>query len=373
MDITRRSLIRAGLSVPPLLGAYALGAGMPALAADKARFKRIATEEAFSTPELMAAQRELLAARPTDEPGFVKMWGDIFTNPRSADIAKRLVDLGELRLKTMDEAGVAMQIVSITSPGVQIFDAEKGTALAKSANDRLIAAVQAHPDRFAGLAAIAPQDPAGAAKELERAVKGGLKGALINSHTKGEYLDDPKFWVIFEKAQELDVPIYIHPRSPSPAMVQPFQKYTGLEAATLGFAAETSLHAVRLILSGVFDDYPRLKIILGHMGEGIPFWLDRIDNRNRLFYSMDTSGQRKLRKQPSEYFRENFYITTSGMDFEPALMLCHQVLGPDRILFAIDYPYEESLNPVRVLDEAPMSDEDKEKIYQRNSEKLFRL
>jgi 2,3-dihydroxybenzoate decarboxylase len=322
----------------------------------------------------MAAQRELLATNPADEPGFTKMWGDIFNSgsPQGAEFARRLVDLGELRLKTMDDHGVAMQVISITSPGVQIFDADKGTALAKQANDRLIAAVRAHPTRFAGLAAIAPQNPSGAASELERAVKLGLKGALINSHTKGEYLDDQKYWEIFAKAQELDVPIYIHPRSPSPEMVKPFQKYTGLEAATLGFAAETSLHAVRLILSGVFDDYPRLKIILGHMGEGIPFWLDRIDNRNRVFSAMNPD-QRKLRKEPSEYFRENFYITTSGMDFEPALMLCHKVLGPDRILFAIDYPYEESENPVRVLDEAPMSDDDKAKIYSRNSQELFRL
>lgn len=199
-----------------------------------------------------------------------------------------------------------------------------------------------------------------------------MKGALINSHTEGEYLDEPKHWVIFEKAQELDVPVYIHPRVPPPDMVGPFQKYFGLEAAAFGFPIDASLHALRPILSGVFDDHPRLKIVLGHMGEGLPFWLPRVDKKMALFQSIQPP-KRKLQKPPSQYFLENFWITTSGMNYEAPLMLAHQVMGPDRILFAVDYPFEEAEEPVRVVDGAPISDEDKTRIYQTNAERVFNL
>ena len=209
------------------------------------------------------------------------------------------------------------------------------------------------PIGFAGLATIAPQDPAGAARELRRAVTQlGMKGALINSHTKGEFLDEEKYRVILEQAQALDVPIYIHPRTPSPEMVAPFQKYFGLEAAAFGFPVDASLHALRLILSGVFDDFPRLKIVLGHMGEGLPFWLPRIDKKMALFGSIH-EPERKLEKPPSHYFLDNFYITTSGMNYEEPLKLAHSVMGADRILFAVDYPFEDAEEPVQMMDSAP--------------------
>ncbi|MCG8588148.1 MAG: amidohydrolase family protein, partial [Proteobacteria bacterium] len=285
----------------------------------------------------------------------------------------RAFDLGEGRIEAMDEAGIDVQVLQLTSPGVQVYDAKQAFDLAQSTNERLSEAVRARPDRLAGLATIAPQDPAGAAKELERAVKTlGLKGGLINSHTKGEYLDDPKFWVIFEKAQELDVPIYIHPRVPARDMVKPFQEYFGLEAAAFGFPMDASLHALRLILSGVFDDYPRLQIVLGHMGEGLPFWLPRIDKKMALFASVK-EPKRRLERAPSEYFLDNFHVTTSGMNYHAPMKLAHEVLGPERVLFAVDYPFEENEEAVQAMDGAPFSDEDKTKMYQTNAERVFKL
>ena len=385
MDLDRRTLLKGALCGSALLGARTLAAPTRARAATGASLKRIAVEEAFSTPELMAAQRKLLARNPQDEPGFTQFWGTLMDGigwwgmlkevvgaPGSLGI-RRMLDLGEGRIEAMDEAGIAMQVLSVTSPGVQVYDAEEGHDLAQSVNERLAEAVRAHPDRFAGLATIAPQDPARAAQELERAVtKLGMKGALINSHTKGEFLDEPKYWGIFETAQALDVPVYVHPRVPSADMVGPFQKYFGLEAAAFGFPIDASLHALRLILSGVFDDYPRLQIVLGHMGEGLPFWLPRIDKKIELFQGIHPP-ERKLEKPPSRYFHDNFWITTSGMNYEAPLMLAHQVMGPDKMLFAVDYPFEEAEEPVRVVDGAPISDVDRKKIYQTNAERVFKL
>ncbi len=390
MGINRRNLVRAALAGPALAGVARLGvqsaeASGPSEKDQSTPMRRIAVEEAFSTPELMAAQRELLAQNPEDEPGFTQFWGtlmdsigvwDMFKEfvgaPGSLGL-KRMTDLGEGRIEAMDAAGIDMQLLSVTSPGVQIYDPGLGSDLAQSVNETLAEAVRAHPTRFAGLATIAPQDPAGAARELERAVtKLDMKGVIINSHTKGEFLDEEKYWVIFDKAQALGVPVYIHPRVPAPDMVGPFQKYFGLEAAAFGFPMDASLHAMRLILSGVFDDFPGLTIVLGHMGEGLPFWLPRIDKKMELFQGINPP-ERKLKKKPSQYFLDNFYITTSGMNYTEPLVLAHSVMGPDRILFAVDYPFEENEEPVAMMDAAPLSEEDRHKIYHRNAEKVFRL
>jgi 2,3-dihydroxybenzoate decarboxylase len=406
--LTRRALLGSAACLTAALGTATFGRAARAVSgATRRDFKRIATEEAFNTKEVFGGYLELLAEHPETEPGFAHFWetalgtpGDLVANLSSvlggegaADVVElisqaaaamgsdasvtalaRLFDLGEDRIRIMDEAGVAMQIISLASPGVQVFDAEKGTALARRANDQLAAAARAHPTRFAGLAAIAPQSVDAATRELERAVRElGLNGVMINSHTKGEYLDEEKFRPILAKVEELRVPLYIHPRTPSPQMLEPFTRYPGLAAATYGFSVETGLHALRLILGGVFDDFPGLTVILGHMGEGLPFWIDRVDNRTAFIQTGPGPKSRKLRKRPSDYLRENFYVTTSGMDFEPALMLAHRVVGPERILFAIDHPMEDGTNPVRVLDEAPIPDEDKIRIYQTNAERVFRV
>lgn len=286
---------------------------------------------------------------------------------------KYLLDLGEGRMREMDAAGIDMQVLSLSNPGPEAFeDPSEATTVAKKINDELSNIIRKYPERFIGLAALAPQVPDVAADELERAVKKlNLKGAKMNSHVRGEYLDDEKYWVIFERAEKLGVPIYLHPKLPSPSMLKPYADYGfALAGASWGFAAETSLHAMRLIYSGVFDKYPQLRIILGHLGEGLPFWLSRIDySWLRKTHDIAMKNVRK----PSDYVRNNFMMTTSGMFFQPAFMCAYLALGADRLLFAVDYPYEANKEAVQFMDAAPICDSDKEKIYHLTAEKLFGL
>lgn len=334
--------------------------------------KRIAIEEAFVTQEIADEWAKVLAAGVPNEPGFRKMGETILADSLGTRlIHQRLTDLGAGRIAHMDAMGIDMQVISITSPGVQVFEAELATRLAAEANDQLGEAVRAHPERFAGLTAVAPQNPAAAAKEIERGSQQlELRGVLINSHTFGEYLDDPKYWEIFEAAEANNAPIYLHPRTPSPAMIAPFLDY-GLYFAGWGFTIETATHALRLIMGGVFDRFPKLKIILGHMGEGLPYWLQRLDNRYLL--QVKIGAVEKMPRLPSDYFLDNFVITTSGVCSHPALRHALDVLGADKVLFAADYPYESVEEAVAFMDSAPIADGDRKKIYQTNAEKLFRL
>ncbi|MCC6202463.1 MAG: amidohydrolase [Gammaproteobacteria bacterium] len=333
-----------------------------------APYRRIATEEAWMTPELFHAYRELLARRPADEPGFISMWGRFID--LGGVLLDRLLDVDAMRIADMDAAGIDVQLLLLTAPGVQVFAADTAIALAADSNDQLAAAIRRHPTRLAGLAAIAPQDPVAAARELERAVtRLGLKGAVINSHTKGEYLDDPRFWVIFEAAEALDVPIYIHPRTPAPAMLQPFLQ-RGMDRALMGFGVEVALHTLAIITSGAFDRFPRLKIVIGHAGEGLPYWLYRLDymqQHNRAKFMPE------LRHLPSDYLRENIYVTNSGVPWAPAITLAQSVLGVDRVLYAMDYPYQYQPCEVAMVDALPLDDADKRRFFQGNAERLFRL
>jgi 2,3-dihydroxybenzoate decarboxylase len=333
-------------------------------------YKRIATEEAFTTPEILERYRTLLT-EPGVDAGFASLWGHFSKNGL---VTGRLVDLGEQRIADMDASGIAMQVLSLTAPGVQVFDADEAVALARSSNDEMAEAVRKHPARFAGLAAVAPQNPAEAAKELERGVrKLGLKGAIVNSHTRGEYLDDPKFWPIFEAAEALKVPIYLHPTALPAAMLQPFLE-RGLDGAIYGFGAETGLHILRIILAGVFDRFPNLQMVVGHLGEGLPFWLFRIDFMHRAMVKAKRyASVNALKRRPSEYLRENFHVTTSGMAWEPAILHTQCVLGVDRVLYAMDYPYQFVPEEVKVTDGLPISGEDKQKLYQLNAERVFSL
>lgn len=336
---------------------------------------RIAAEEAFAPPELLQRYRALLQQGTDLDPGFLSLWGHYAGNSSQAtQLVDRIQDLGEHRLQDMDESGIARQILSLTAPGVQIFDSDTATRLATSCNDQLAEAIRRHPGRFAGLAAIAPQDPAAAAKELERGVRTlGLKGAIVNSHTHGEYLDERKFWNIFEAAEALRVPIYLHPTTPPASMIAPFVE-SGLAGAIYGFAVETGLHMLRIITSGVFDRFPELRMVVGHLGEALPYWMFRIDFMHS---AMVANGRhpriRKLQKKPSEYLRENFYVTTSGMAWEPVILFAQSVLGVDHVLYAQDYPYQYVPEEVKVTDCLPISDDDKRKLYQDNAEKLFCL
>jgi len=243
----------------------------PTGSGDQGDMRVIAIEEAFAIPEYLEAfVKEANSGR---RPG-IKVPALILSRPENAGL---LCDLNT-RLKSMDDNGVDMHLLSLTSPGVQIFDSDLATGMARLVNDRMAAIIKQHPRRFGGLATVAPQDPVGAAAEIERAIQDlGLNGVIINSHTNGEFLDDPKFYPILEAAQRLNAPIYMHPTFPPDAMARPFQIYN-LDGALWGFAAETGLHAVRMVMGGVFDRFPELKIVLGHMGENLPFQLFRLDN-----------------------------------------------------------------------------------------------
>ncbi len=338
-------------------------------------YRRIATEEAWAPPELINLYQRELEAKTIDDPGFYSLWGFFAgASERAQALLARIQDIGERRLADMDATGIDQQIVALTAPGVQIFDADLATALATRFNDELAEAVARHPTRFAGLAAIAPQDPRRAAQELERAVRGlGLKGAIVNSHTRGEYLDDPKFWDIFAACQALGVPLYLHPTTPSKAMIEPYLA-RGLDGAVFGFAAETGLHALRMIVAGVFDRFPRLQIVLGHLGEALPYWLYRLDFMHGIIVRTNRYASAKpLAKPLSAYLRENFHYTTSGMGWAPPIMYVHGVMGADRLLYAMDYPYEYVAEEVVTQDNLPLSPADKLKFFQTNAERLFAL
>jgi 2,3-dihydroxybenzoate decarboxylase len=323
-------------------------------------YLRAILDKEYPSPEVLAQEKYLLSDAP-----FLHA----IATPAVSGMLTQLYDVGNGRIADMDRYGIDMQVISLVSPGVQVFEPGVAVRLAEKSNNNLWALVKEHPTRFNGLACLAPQIPEAAADELERSVvELKFKGAVINSHTKGEYLDEKKYWVIFERAQKLDVPIYIHPRSPSPDMIKPYLGYPMLDAAMWGFGAEAGLHAMRLICSGLFDEYPKLKIILGHLGEMIPVQLSRIDNRWSI-----ASFPKKLKKLPGQYFKENFFVTTSGMFSQPALTMTLSVLGADRIMFAIDYPMEEPEEALRFMEEAPIDQNEKEKIYHLNAEKVFSL
>jgi 5-carboxyvanillate decarboxylase len=338
-------------------------------------YKRIATEEAFATRDQIDGFRKLLAGG-FDDPGFNSLWGFYLgsQSERARFIIERLQNLGPERIADMDASGIDVQVLSLTSPGVQVFDAATANSLAASSNDELAAAIARYPTRFVGLAACAPQDPRAAAKEIERGVTQlKLRGVIINSHTRGERLDDPKFWDIFAAAEALDVPVYLHPNAPPRDMIGPYLD-AGLDGAVFGFQAETGLHMLRIIVAGVFDRFPKLKMIIGHCGEALPFWLYRIDYMHRAQVAANRYPHMpRLKRTPGEYLRDNVYVTNSGVAWAPAIMLCHQVMGPDHTLYAMDYPYQYLASEVTVSDTLPMSDADKLKYFQTNAEKLFKI
>jgi predicted TIM-barrel fold metal-dependent hydrolase len=282
-------------------------------------------------------------------------------------------DLGDERLRRMDAMGVDVQVLSFPSSGIQLIPAAESVALARDVNDRLAAAVQAHPDRFAGFAALPTPDPEAAARELERAVHAlGFKGAMIGGRTNDRFLDDPQFQPMLEAAEALDVPLYLHPAMPAAAVQQAY--YQGFDPnlsaafATFGWGwhLETGVHALRMILAGVFDRYPRLQLILGHWGEMIPFFLARTDE------ALSTAAKH-LRRRVSEYFVEQVYVTPSGMFTLPPFLLTLQIMGADRIMYSVDDPYVATDQARAFLENAPISPTDKEKIAHGNAEQTLKL
>jgi 2,3-dihydroxybenzoate decarboxylase len=296
-------------------------------------------------------------------------WGD---TGRPSALQERLFDLGELRLKEMDEAGIDVQVISHGAPALQRVNAETAVELAIRANDRLRDAVSAHPTRFAAFAVLPVPDPEAAADELERAVtKLGFKGAMVHGLTgEGQFLDDRRFWPIYARAEALDVPVYVHPAQPHPAVVDAYYRdyvkdFPTITSAAWGFTVETATQAIRLVLSGLFDEYPRLKIILGHMGESIPFSLVRIDE------AISRPGNKPVEFRKT--FAEHFYITTSGNFSTPALLCSLLEMGVDRILFSVDWPFVENGPGMKWMETVPLSEEDKAKIYGGNAKQLLKL
>jgi 2,3-dihydroxybenzoate decarboxylase/5-carboxyvanillate decarboxylase len=335
----------------------------------------IATEEAWSIPEVAEALRAVANSptqsldkllvkgiydAPTDTSGYGKL-----------DFLSGLKDVEQQRLPQMDQYGVDMHLLALTAPGVQMFDADTAMDLAQLANDRLAEICRKYPTRFAGLASFAPHSPRRAAKEMERAITElGLNGFMINSHTHGEYLDDPKFWPILEAAEALDRCIYIHPRAASDTLKGPLQDY-GMDSAMWGYGVEVGTHAVRMMAGGVFDHFPKLKICIGHMGEAVPFWLWRINFMNSR--AQVVGRAKKTERSMAEYFEDNFVVTTSGVEDPLALRYTIDKLGVENVLWAIDYPYQPMEPAVRFIEAFQCTDEERHALCHGNAERVFHI
>jgi len=339
-------------------------------------YLRIATEEAFATREQIDIFLRMVRDGTADR-GMVSLWGFYAQSPseRATQIIERLLDLGDLRLRHMDETGIDRAVLALTSPGVQPMpDMEEARGVARRANDLLADACAAHPARFIGMTAVAPQDPIWSAGEIRRGANElGFKGVQINSHTQGEYLDDPKFDPIFRALADTGQPLYIHPATPPDSMIGPMLE-SGLDGAIFGFGVETGMHVLRLVTIGIFDRYPDLQIMIGHMGEALPYWLYRLDFMHQAGVRANRYERMKpLKKTIAEYMRSNILITNSGMAWEPAIKFAQQVVGEDRVMYAMDYPYQYVADEVRAMDTMDMAPEVKKKFFQTNAERWFNL
>jgi 2,3-dihydroxybenzoate decarboxylase len=280
-----------------------------------------------------------------------------------------LLDLGEERLRLLDEAEIDMQVLSLTTPGLERVPASDAPALARDINDELADHIRQQPTRFAGFAALPTLDPQAAAAELERAVaKLGLKGAMIHGQPLDSFLDDKRYWDIFAQAEALGVPLYLHPAAPVPGTLQVYNGRPELVGPLWSFTVDSATQALRLIFSGVLDSYPKLTFILGHLGETLPYLLWRLDSRWKF-----STSDRHLERLPSQYIQENMLVTTSGMFYDPALLCACMTLGADRILFAVDYPFEPNKAGADFIERAPISEADKRKICYLNAKQQLHL
>jgi 2,3-dihydroxybenzoate decarboxylase len=315
----------------------------------------IALEEHYSDPVLQAAGPQ----------------GGGGARSPMARIFERLPDLGEGRLCEMDEAGIDVHVLSHVPSPVQQLNAESAVDLAVGANDRLAGAIARHPDRFAGFAALPTPDPDAAADELERCVTTlGFKGAMVHGRSQGVFHDDKRFYPIYARAVDLDVPIYLHPGPPHPAVVEAYYQdfvsdFPWLTSAAWGYTIDTANQAMRMILSGLFSEFPDLKIILGHLGEGLPFLLDRMDE------AFKREGSRPMEFKKA--FCDHFYVTTSGFFSTPALLCTVLQMGIDRVLFSVDWPFVENLPGMKWMEGLPLSEEDKQKMLSGNARRLLKM
>ncbi len=320
--------------------------------------RKIAIEEHFTTQ----TYQEYIQRRAA-KGGF----SSLVKHPQQ--IETQLLDLGESRLRAMDEAEIEMQVLSLTVPGLERVPASDAIALARAINDELADCIHQSPRRFAGFAALPTLQPQAAADELERAVlKLGFIGAIINGQPQDSFLDDKRYWNIFAQAEALGVPLYLHPTVPSPDTLQAYEGRPELVGSLWSFTVDSATQMLRLIFSGVFDRYPNLTVILGHLGETLPYLLWRIDSRWK-----SSTFDRHLSRLPSQYFQENVLVTTSGIFSDPALLCSCMTLGADRILFAVDYPFEGNRAGAEFIEHAPISETDKRKICYLNAEQRLKL
>jgi hypothetical protein len=325
--------------------------------------RTITLEEHYTTPAFLEG-----AGRAFRD-GMLKSGG-----ARAAKIFEQLNDLGEGRIAAMDAAGVDMQVLSLNYPGTEQLDADEGTAVARETNDALADAVRKHPARLAGLAVLPTAAPDKAAAELERRVREyGFKGAVINGHNRGRYLDDKFYWPILECAEALAVPIYLHPALPPKAVIE--ASYGGFTPAETFFLAgpgwgwhiETGVHVIRMMLRGVFDRFPKLQIVVGHMGEALPFMLPRL---NALSAGLSASG---LKRPFGDYLRQNLHYTFAGFNFPATFQNLLAEVGVERIMFSVDYPYGSMADARKFLEQLPISLADRERIAHSNAEVLFKV
>ncbi len=312
------------------------------------------------------------------EPGAAGSGPSVNDPEYFADVRQRLGD-SQRRLEDMDRCGIEQMVLSLSQPGVQaIFDPQTAVEAARRANDELASHfIAAHPERFLGFAALPLQDVDAACRELERTVRElGFKGAMINGYSNldsaegVQYLDEQPVWEFWACVADLGVPIYLHPRDPLPSQQRIYAGYPALVGSAWGFGVETAAHTLRLMLSGLFDRFPNLTVILGHLGEGLPFLLPRVEHRLR----HARPAARGRHTQPlMHYLRRNFFITTSGAFRTAALGDTLEELSADRVLFSVDYPYETMDEQTAWFDSLPISEADRQKIGRDNARKLLRL
>lgn len=303
-------------------------------------------------------------------PGLVDYWRPTMTEVAPAFVEQlytRLTDFDALRLESMDKAGIAKAVLSVSGPGVQAErDVALATRKARESNDFLAERIARHPDRYAGFAHLAVQDARGAAQELERCVRElGFKGAMINGHTNGLYLDHPSLAPFWEAAEALGALVYIHPTDPLvPAPV--LDGVPALRRATWEWGFETGSHALRLVFAGLFDRHPKAKVALGHMGETLPYLLWRFDSRAKLYNV-------KLAKAPSQYIKDNIVVTVSGVYAREPLMCAIDALGRDKVMFAADYPFEDAAEAGHFMDDVSIAEDLRADVAFNNAAKLLGL